>query len=153
MIEQIFLDSVIKRFKEYKTLGEKTTETLEKAKEKTKAAGQTVVKTTKETTKAVVDAVTPDSDARKVDVKLMEHSIDMPKTLDGGKTAFVVHNSGKEKHNFEVKGEGIDKKFILDVAPGDTKVLHVTLKSGTYKVSCPVKDHEHEGMNLTLTVK
>ena len=136
-----------------KTLGEKTAETLEKAKEKTKDAGRAVADTTKKAADAVVDAVTPDADARKVEVKLTEHHIDMAKSLEPGKTAFVVRNAGKEKHNFEIKGEGIEKKFFASVSPDETKVLHVHLKSGTYKVYCPMKDHESEGMKLSLTVK
>jgi uncharacterized cupredoxin-like copper-binding protein len=77
----------------------------------------------------------------------------MPKKLEPGKTAFVVRNAGKEKHNFEIQGAGIEKKFFADLGPDETKVLHVDLKAGTYKVSCPVKDHEGEGMKLNLTVK
>jgi uncharacterized cupredoxin-like copper-binding protein len=101
----------------------------------------------------VVDAVTPDSDAHKVEVTLKEHHIDMPKSIESGKTAFVVRNSGKEKHNFEIQGQGIEKKFMADLGPNDTKVLHVNLNSGSYKVTCPVGDHESEGMHLKLTVK
>jgi uncharacterized cupredoxin-like copper-binding protein len=136
-----------------KTLGEKTADTLEKAKEKTKEAGRAIADTTKKAEDKVVDAVTPDADAQKIEVKLTEHQIDMPKTLGTGKTAFVVRNAGKEKHNLEIKGEGIEKKFFADIPPADTKVLHVDLKPGTYKVYCPVEDHEKEGMKLTLTVK
>lgn len=136
-----------------KTLGEKTGDALGKAGEKTKEAGRAVVDTTKKVAIAVVDAVTPDADARKVEVKLAEHQIDMPKSLQAGKTAFVVHNAGKEKHNFQIEGQGIDKKFLAAVSPDDTKVLHVDLKPGTYKVYCPVKDHAGEGMKLNLTVK
>lgn len=136
-----------------KTLGEKTTETLGKAGEKTKDAGRAVVEGTKKAANAVVDAVTPDKDAHKVDVKLAEHQIEMPKSLHAGKTAFVVHNADKENHNFQIEGEGIDKKFMATVSPNDTKVLHVDLKAGTYKVYCPVKDHASEGMKLNVTVK
>src|SRR5215208_5032851 len=133
-----------------KTLGEKTSETLQKAGEKVKDTGRAVADTTKKATDTVVDAVTPDKDARKVEVKLVDHRIDMPKQIEAGKTAFVVHNAGKDKHNFEVAGEGIDKKFMANVAPNETKVLHVDLKPGTYKVYCPVGDHEAEGMKLNL---
>ena len=129
-----------------KSLGEKTTSTLDKA-------GRAVADTTRKAADAAVDAVTPDSDARKVEVRLAEHHIDMPKRLESGKTAFVVHNTGKEKHNFEIQGEGVEKKFFADLGPDESKVLHVNLKPGTYKVSCPVKDHASEGMNLSLTVK
>jgi hypothetical protein len=136
-----------------KTLGEKTAGTLEKVGEKTKEAGRAIADTTKKAADAVVDAVTPDSDARKVEVKLTEHHIDMPKKLEPGKTAFVVHNSGKEKHNFEIQGAGIEKKFFASLEPDDTKVLHVNLEPGSYKVLCPEKDPASEGMQTTLTVK
>jgi uncharacterized cupredoxin-like copper-binding protein len=136
-----------------KTLGEKTSETLQKAGEKAKEAGRAVVDGTKKATDVVVDAVTPDKDARHVEVKLVEHRIEMPKQLGTGKTAFVVHNTGKAKHNFQIAGEGIDKKFMADLSPDETKVLHVDLKPGTYKVTCPVGEHEDEGMKLNLTVK
>jgi uncharacterized cupredoxin-like copper-binding protein len=121
--------------------------------DKTKDVGRAISDTTKKAADSVVDAVTPDADAHKVEVKLSEHEIDMPKKLENGKTAFVVHNAGKEKHNFEIQGAGIEKKFFADLAPDETKVLHVTLKPGAYKVYCPVKDHEGEGMKLNLTVK
>src|SRR5687768_10607939 len=73
-----------------KSLGEKTADTLGKAGEKTKDAGRAVVDTTKKAANAVVDAITPDRDATKVEVKLAEHQIEMPKSLKAGKTAFVV---------------------------------------------------------------
>jgi uncharacterized cupredoxin-like copper-binding protein len=135
-----------------KTLGEKTSEVLEKAGEKTKEAGKAVADSTKKAAEAVKDAVTPDN-ARKVEVRLSEHKIEMPKQLDSGKTAFVVTNGGAMKHNFEIAGEGLDKKFLMDVGPNETKTLHVDLKPGTYKVTCPVGDHKEHGMKLDLTVK
>ncbi len=136
-----------------KTVGEKTSDAWDKTKEKTKEAGRAVADTTKKATNAVVDALTPDADARKVEVELTEHRIDMPKSVKPGKTAFVVKNAGKMKHNFEVQGEGIEQKFLLALGPQDTKVLHVNLKPGTYKVYCPMKDHEKKGMEVKLTVR
>jgi Cupredoxin-like domain len=121
--------------------------------EKTKDVGRAIADTTKKAADSVVDAITPDSDARKVEVKLTEHQIDMPKRLEAGKTAFVVRNSGKEKHNFEIQGEGIEKKFLADLGPDETKVLHVNLKPGNYKVHSPAKNREGEGLSLNLTVK
>lgn len=138
---------------EDKTLGEKTRETLDKAAQETKEAGRAVLDTTKEAATAVVDAITPDSDARRVNVKLTEHNIAMPQELESGKTAFIVHNAGSEKHNFEIEGQKVEKKFIASLAPDETKVLHIDLKPGNYKVYCPVGDHEKHGMKLDITVK
>lgn len=138
---------------EEKTFREKAGETFEKAAEKTKEAGRAVAEGTRKAAESVAEAVTPDADARKVEVTLMEHKINMPSTLSPGKTAFVVKNSGKGKHNFEIEGQGIEKKFMMSLGPNDTKTLHVDLKPGTYKVFCPVSDHADEGMRMDLTVK
>jgi plastocyanin len=139
--------------KEDETLAEKASQTLDTTREKTKEASRAVVDTTKRAADAVVDALTPDADARKVDVKLSDDAIAMPTELESGKTAFVVRNAGKEKHNFEVEGGGIDKKFFAPVEPDETKVLHVELKSGTYKVFCPLRDNAKKGMKLKLVVR
>lgn len=131
-----------------RTLGEKTTDTLQKAGEKTKEVGRAAVETTKEAGRAVAegsrkamdaikDAVTPDADARRVDVTLTGQRIDLPKQTAAGKTAFVVRNSGGVKQNFQVEGEGIDKKFLTGVEPNESKTLHVDLKPGTYAVKDP----------------
>jgi plastocyanin len=138
---------------EKKTVGEKTKEVLQKAGDKTKEAGKAVVDGTKKATKNLVDAVTPDSDAKKVDVKIDESGIDMPAKLGTGKTAFVVKNAGKEKHNFHIKGEGVDEKFLLNVSADDTKVMHVDLKPGTYEITCPAHEKEGNPMKRTLTVE
>jgi uncharacterized cupredoxin-like copper-binding protein len=138
---------------EEKSVGEKASDALKKAGEKTKEVGRVVIDSAKKAGDAVVDAVTPDADARKIEVKLVDGKIDMPRTLDAGKTAFVVSNAGTKKHNFQVRGEGMDKQFLAAVEPGDTKVLHVNLKSGTYEVICPVDGHATGGIKVNLTVK
>lgn len=137
---------------EEKTFSEKAGETLDKAAQKTKEAGRAVADTTRKAAESVADAVTPDADARKVEVTLTEHKINMPKSLTSGKTAFVVTNSGKDKHNFEIEGQGIEKKFMMGLGPNDTKTLHVDLKPGNYKVFCPVGDHAEE-MKMDIVVK
>ena len=132
---------------------DKTKETAKDVGEAAKDTGRAVVKGTKKAVDAVADALTPDPDASRVDVKLTEHNIDMPKSVSPGKTAFVVKNAGKEKHNFEVRGKGTDQKFLVALTPDQTKVLHVNLKRGTYKVYCPLDRHEEKGMEVNLTVR
>ena len=82
---------------------EKATEVAEDAADTAKNVGHKVVKGTKKVVNKVVDAVTPDPDARRVDVTLSNDKIDMPTSLEPGKTAFVVKNTGTEKHNFVVQ--------------------------------------------------
>ena len=131
-----------------KSLGEKTSETLQKA-------GKTITDDTKKVGTSIKNAVTPDSDARKVDVTLTERHIEMSHELAAGKTAFVVRNEGKERQNFKIEGNGLDKEFMIAVAPNDTKTLSVDLKPGEYKVFVPMagKDSEPKGHELSLKVK
>ena len=136
-----------------KSLGEKTSDVVEKTKDVAKDAGRAIKDTTRKATDAVKDVVTPDKDARKVEVRLVENKIEMPAEVAPGKTAFVVTNAGTKKHNFGVQGEGLDKKFLTTVEPNETKTLQVDLKPGTYKVYCPVGEHEEHGMKRQLTVK
>jgi uncharacterized cupredoxin-like copper-binding protein len=132
---------------------EKAADVAEDAAETAKDVGKKVVKGTKKAVNKVVDAVTPDPDARRVDVTLTEYKIEMPTSLKPGKTAFVVKNTGKKKHNFEVKGNGTDEKFASNIEPGETKVLHVQLERGTYDVTCPVDLHPMKGMTTKVTVR
>jgi uncharacterized cupredoxin-like copper-binding protein len=132
---------------------QKATDVAEDTAETAKNVGHSVAKGTKKAVNTVVDALTPDADARRVDVTLGEYKIDMPTSLKPGKTAFIVKNAGKQKHNFEVKGNGTDQKFLVDLTPKQTKVLHVNLKRGTYTVYCPMGDNQKKGMETSLTVR
>jgi archaellum component FlaG (FlaF/FlaG flagellin family) len=98
----------------------------------TEKAARTVAHGVKRAADAVEDAVTPDSDARRVDVTITENKIDMPTQLGPGKTAFVVKNAGKTTQNFEVEGRSVDRTFAAAPNPGQTRVMQVTLKRGTY---------------------
>lgn len=100
-----------------------------------KNAATTVANGAKKAADTVVDAVTPDADARRVDVVVNNDRVDMPTSLSPGKTAFVVKNEGTAAQNFEVEGTNLDRKFVTPPGPGETKVLHVTLRKGrTYEI-------------------
>jgi len=131
---------------------EKAGEVATDAVDTAKNVGHKVVKGTKEVVHKVVGAVTPDPDARRVDVTLSDDKIDMPTSLEPGKTAFVVKNTGIEKHNFVVHGDDGSHKFTADLPPNETKVLHVHLKRGTYTAYSPVDGSRKKGTETTLTV-
>ena len=118
-----------------------------------KNVGRSVARGTKRAVNTVVDAVTPEPDARHVNVTLSEYKIDMPTRLKPGKTAFIVKNAGNHKHNFEVRGNGGEHKFLVDLRRNETKVLHVQLKRGSYTVYCPIDGHQKKGMQTQLTVR
>ena len=122
------------------------------AAETVKHVGESAVRHTKEAVETVADVFTPEPDARRVDVTLTDHHIDMPSHLESGKTAFVVKDDGKKKHNFEIQGQGADKKFLNSLSPGQTKVLHIVLEDGHYMIFCPVDGHREKGMEAKLAV-
>jgi iron uptake system EfeUOB component EfeO/EfeM len=150
---------------EEKTVAEKTEEVWDKTKTKTKQITKTVAKKTKETAKTVakktketVKAIehkidTPDADARKVNVTINDGGVQMPVSLRPGKTAFVVTNSGKQRHNFEIEGEHLDKSFWFGLAPRETKTMQVNLKRGSYEAHCSVGEHANKEATVKLAVK
>lgn len=91
--------------------------------------------------------------AKTIDVILKEFTIEMPSSVAAGPTTFRVKNSGNIDHNFEIEGEGVEKKFDHALEPGASLSLTVDLKPGTYTVYCPVGNHaEGRGMKTNLTV-
>jgi iron uptake system EfeUOB component EfeO/EfeM len=114
---------------------------------------RTVAHGVKKAADTVEDAFTPDSDARRVDVTVTDDRIDMPTRLKPGKTAFVVKNAGKTTQNFEVEGRSVDRKFVAAPHPGETKVLHVILKRGTYTAYSPEKEGNKRTAEVTLRVR
>lgn len=88
-----------------------------------------------------------------VQVKLKEYTIEMTTSVSPGQTTFMVTNTGKETHGFEIEGNGIEKEIKPMLKQGKSGSLRVDLKPGTYKVYCPVKGHKMLGMSLDLTVK
>ena len=119
----------------------------------TEQAARTVAHGVKKAADTVEDAVTPDSDARRVDVTVTDDRIDMPTQLRPGKTAFVVKNAGKTTQNFEVEGRSVDRTFASAPNPGQTKVMHVILKRGTYTAYSPGKDESKRTAEVTLRVR
>jgi len=97
-------------------------------------------------------AVAGDAPIPIIEVKLTEFAVELPKTVPVGKMIFSVTNVGTVEHNFEVEGQGLEKKFEMNLKPGETRNLQVDLPAGTYTVYCPVDDHKKRGMQLELMV-
>jgi iron uptake system EfeUOB component EfeO/EfeM len=152
ILAALFLSPLAVSHAQEKSAGEKSAEVWEQTKKTTKEVGTAVATKTKEAVARVEDAIDkPDADAQKVQVTITDKGVQMPKSLAPGKTAFMVKNSGKEKHNFEIEGNSMDKSFWLAIAPGATKTMQVDLKSGTYEADC--KLHEGKESKVKLTVK
>jgi hypothetical protein len=139
---------------EEKTVSEKSAEVWDKTKKKTKEISKTVAKKTEETVKAIEHKIdTPDADARKVQVTITDAGVHMPASLRPGKTAFIVTNNGKQKHNFQIQGEHLDKTFWFAIASRDSKTMQVELKPGSYEAHCNVAEHRNKEAAVKLLVK
>ncbi|TMK26273.1 MAG: hypothetical protein E6G64_14890 [Actinobacteria bacterium] len=90
--------------------------------------------------------------ATRVTVTEREYQITLARrTFKPGMVTFVVQNRGKLVHEFEIRGPGIAGKRIPGtIAPGMHRLLTVHLKSGTYKLWCPI--HAARGMKTTISV-
>lgn len=119
----------------------------------TEKAARTVAHGVKKAADAVEDAVTPESDARRVDVTMTENKIDIPTQLKAGKTAFVVKNAGAATQNFEIEGRTVDRTFASAPNPGQTRVMHVTLRRGTYTIYSVEKSADKVNAIATVRVR
>lgn len=97
-------------------------------------------------------AANPPTAQPEQEVHLIEYAIHMPDTIRPGHHVFQVENGGKENHAFEIEGNGIHAKTNV-LTRGNTSVLEVDLKPGTYTVYCPVDGHKGKGMTRTVTVQ
>ncbi len=72
--------------------------------------------------------------------------------LAAGKIDFNVNNLGEDDHNLSVRGGG-HEYGRLDLAPGDSDTLTVTLAAGPYTLYCSLEGHEEAGMRADISVR
>ncbi|HJT80232.1 MAG TPA: hypothetical protein VJ719_03460 [Chthoniobacterales bacterium] len=118
-----------------------------------KNVGHSVAKGTKKAAHRVKEALTPDPDANRVEVKVAPNSIDVPKTIVPGKTAFVVTNTSDEKLTFEVERHGQEHEFTTTLDPNKTKVIHVELEPGKYHAGVLIKGRDTNRKEVNFRVK
>jgi len=89
----------------------------------------------------------------RVNVSMTEFAFKLdPNTAPAGDVVFEVKNDGKAVHVFEIEGQGIEEETSR-MQPGETATLRINnLKPGTYKVYCPVGNHEDRGMKTAFMV-
>ncbi len=89
-----------------------------------------------------------------IEVQETEFSLDPSEiTLEEpGTYVFRAVNSGNAVHALEIEGEGIEEE-TEEIEPGESTELEVNLDPGTYKLYCPVGNHEERGMTGTVTVQ
>ena len=72
--------------------------------------------------------------------------------LAAGKIDFNANNRGEDDHNLTVR-EGSRDLGKIDLAPGDTATLTVTLAAGSYTLYCSLPLHEEAGMSAVISVR
>ncbi len=89
-----------------------------------------------------------------IEVNETEFSLDPANiTLDQpGTYVFRAVNSGNAVHSLEIEGQGIEEE-TPNIQPGESSQLKVNLDPGTYKLYCPIGNHEGRGMVGTVTVQ
>jgi uncharacterized cupredoxin-like copper-binding protein len=115
----------------------------------TTAAPQSTASTT--TTAPKPKPAPKPAQAEQVAVTETEFKIAMPSTLKAGPVEFDVKNAGQITHDLVITGNGLSAGTPR-FNGGQSKVLRVTLKPGTYDVFCSVPGHKPAGMDVKLTV-
>ena len=89
-----------------------------------------------------------------IEVNETEFSLDPADiTLDQpGTYVFRAVNGGNAVHSLEIEGQGIEEE-TPNIQPRENSELKVNLDPGTYKLYCPVGNHEERGMVGTVTVR
>lgn len=88
----------------------------------------------------------------KITATLKDFAIDQDfGVVKAGMVTVNVKNAGPSPHNWQIKGNGVDKK-TKDLNTGQSETLTLDLKPGMYTVICNIAGHEQLGMKTTLVV-
>jgi uncharacterized cupredoxin-like copper-binding protein len=72
-------------------------------------------------------------------------------TVKAGEIVFAFNNNGRYTHDFRIEGQGIDVK-APKIGARRSREWSATLTPGTYRISCPISNHDQRGMEGTLIV-
>jgi uncharacterized cupredoxin-like copper-binding protein len=99
-------------------------------------------------------AGTPAVSGTQVTATMTEFEIDLSVgELSPGTYTFLADNSrAQAPHALAIEGPGVSGAKTSVLRPGETEPLTVNLQQGTYKIWCPVGNHEAQGMVLTVNV-
>ena len=70
-----------------------------------------------------------------------------------GPAVFTATNTGIQRHNLMIEGEGISRSLDANLDAGATASVDVTLAPGTYTLSCPIPTHREKGESVKLTIR
>ena len=70
---------------------------------------------------------------------------------EAGTITFAVKNDGSMRHDFAIRGNGVEKK-TTKIRSGESATLVVDLEPGSYTYICTISGHDKLGMSGTFTV-
>ena len=86
-------------------------------------------------------------------VMVKEYSLTLStNSFSPGRYAFGPSNTGGTTHGLEIDGPAVEDQKADGIAPGRSSSITVTLRKGTYELSCPVPGHREPGMQTEITV-
>ncbi len=90
--------------------------------------------------------------AGRVEIELADFKITPDEfTVRAGDVTFAFENTGRYTHDFRIEGEDLDVK-APKLGARRSREWSVTLSPGTYRISCPISNHDQRGMEGTLVV-
>lgn len=95
---------------------------------------------------------TADIGKMRIVVEMTEFSLNIPGPIAPGTYTLVAQNTGNAPHALKVEGPGLDDAETEVVPPGESAELEATLAKGKYEFTCPVGNHEEQGMKVSLRV-
>lgn len=97
-------------------------------------------------------AAKPSGAVQKVDINMLDRGLQMPSTIPAGRVLFTVKNGGDLNHTCAITG-GTLKNISLDVAPGKSGTMELTLTPGKYQAYCTFAGHEGKEARSSFTVQ
>jgi plastocyanin len=92
-------------------------------------------------------------DPASITAKLSEWKVELSNaTVSAGTVRFTATNAGSIPHALEVEGPGIEQETAV-IQPGDSAILILTLRPGTYEVYCPVGVDSHKKLGMDTHLK
>jgi plastocyanin len=75
------------------------------------------------------------------------------RTLKAGAVEFNAANLGEDDHDFSVRDADGDNLRTVELAPGASASVRLTLSAGVYRLYCSLPDHEAMGMRANVTLR
>jgi hypothetical protein len=94
----------------------------------------------------------PQPPTRVVEVTLQENRIEMPQVIQPGPTLLRITNQDYLSHYLEIERQGTEIMYGMDILPGNTKELKITLESGRYRLWYPFHRSKAGRVELIVTV-